>query len=200
MQYKGNILQYKKNSSNYSKKQIYSLIAKGHWLLKRKTYATQSDRYTNPNTNYLRRINGQFIDLNTGQTVQKPSCKNPEPSTFDDLPFITPVVDPDSPLPPPKPIDNRNFPIIKKIITSIVTNIIEDNGTLICTQQENPCTGEITTTPQDERCYSTTFSDVPIGKINTLCYQQEPLYYPKTRYTMNNSGNKWPYGSKIIRI
>jgi len=199
MQYKGNILQYKKNSSSYTKKQIYSLIAKGKWLLRKKTYATQSDRYSNPNTNYLRRINGQFIDLNTGQIAQNPSCKDHQPITFDNLPFL-PHVDNNNPfLPPPAPIDNNTFPIIKKIITSIVTNIIEDNGTLICNQQENPCTGEITTTPDSERCYSTTFSDVPFGKINTLCYQQKPLYYPKTRYTMNNSENKWPYGSKFIQ-
>jgi hypothetical protein len=78
-------------------------------------------------------------------------------------------------------------------------NIIEDNGTLICTQQENPVTGEIITTPQDDRCYSTSYSDVPYGSINSLCYKQEPLYYPRTRYTMNNSADKWPYGSKFIR-
>jgi hypothetical protein len=198
MQYKGNILQYKSNSSNYTKKQIYSLIAKGNWLLRKKTYASQSDRYTNPNTNHLRRINGKFIDLNTGQITEKPDCKNPQPIIYEELPFVPDVI-PDPPLPPPVPVITRTFPIIRRIITSIVTNIIEDDGLLVCTQQEDPCTGEIITTPEDERCYPTTFSDVPNGKINTLCYQQEPLYYPKTRTTMNNSDNKWPYGSKLIR-
>lgn len=199
MQYKGNILQYKKNSSSYTKNQIYSLIAKGKWLLRNKTYATQSDRYSNPNTNHLRRLNGQFIDLNTAQRTTQPSCKDQKPSIFNSLPYVPPV-NPQPPLPPPKPIINQKFPIIRKIITSIVTNIIEDNGTLICTQQENPCTGEITTTPQSDRCYPTTYSDVPFGTINTLCYKQEPLYYPKTRYTMNNSTDKWPYGSKFIQF
>jgi len=197
MQYKGNILQYKKNSSNYTKNQIYSLIGQGKWLLRNKTYATQSETYTNPNTNYLRRINGQFIDLNTGQNVPQPNCKNPQPIIFPVLPNVIPVVSP-PPLPPPKPSQPQTFPITTNIVI-ISTDIIEDNGVLICSQQENPCTGEIKTTFQGDHCYSTTFSDVPRGKINTLCYQTEPLYYPKTRLTMNNSTDKWPYGSKFIR-
>lgn len=54
---KGNILQYKKNSSNLTKNQRYSQIAKGMWVNRTKTYATQSQTYTNPNTNYLKRVN-----------------------------------------------------------------------------------------------------------------------------------------------
>lgn len=54
---KGNILQYKKNSSNLTKNQKYSQIAKGNWINRTKTYATQSQTYTNPNTNYLKKVN-----------------------------------------------------------------------------------------------------------------------------------------------
>jgi len=54
---KGNILQYKKNSSNLTKKQKYSQISKGLWTNRTKTYATQSDTYTNPNTTSLKRVN-----------------------------------------------------------------------------------------------------------------------------------------------
>lgn len=47
---KGNVLQYKKNSSCLTKNQKYSLIAQGRWNYN-KTWATQSTRgYTNPNT------------------------------------------------------------------------------------------------------------------------------------------------------
>jgi hypothetical protein len=53
---KGNILQYKKNSSSLTKQQKYSLIAKGYWVGK-KSYSTQSQTYTNPNTTSLQRIN-----------------------------------------------------------------------------------------------------------------------------------------------
>lgn len=54
---KGNILQYKKNSSNLTKNQRYSQIAKGMWTNRTKTWATQSQVYTNPNTASLKRVN-----------------------------------------------------------------------------------------------------------------------------------------------
>jgi hypothetical protein len=60
---KGNILQYKKNSSNLTKKQQYSQLAQGKWYY-RKTWATQSSRgYTNPNTNNLQRVNSETVEL-----------------------------------------------------------------------------------------------------------------------------------------
>ena len=51
--YKGNILQYKKNSSNLTKNQRYSQISKGNWTNRTKTFATQSQTYSNPNTTGL---------------------------------------------------------------------------------------------------------------------------------------------------
>ena len=60
---KGNILQYKKNSSNLTKKQQYSLIAQGKWYY-RKTWASQSSTgYTNPNTGSLQRVNSETVEL-----------------------------------------------------------------------------------------------------------------------------------------
>jgi hypothetical protein len=55
--YKGNILQYKENSSHLTKKQKYSQLAKGFGNNRKKSYATQSETYTNPNTTGLLRIN-----------------------------------------------------------------------------------------------------------------------------------------------
>lgn len=55
--YKGNILQYKANSSRLSKKQKYSQISKGFWSNRKKVFATQSQTYTNPNTTSLQRVN-----------------------------------------------------------------------------------------------------------------------------------------------
>ena len=49
---KATIFQYKNNSAGFSKKQQYSRIARGLGQ-KKTTYATQSDTYTNPNTNNL---------------------------------------------------------------------------------------------------------------------------------------------------
>lgn len=54
---KGNVLQYKKNSSSLTKSQRYSQICKGMWTNRTKNYATQSDVYTNPNTTSLLREN-----------------------------------------------------------------------------------------------------------------------------------------------
>ena len=54
---KANILQYKCNSSNLTKKQKYSQISKGFGNLRKKGYATQSVSYTNPNTTSFLRAN-----------------------------------------------------------------------------------------------------------------------------------------------
>jgi hypothetical protein len=63
---KGNVLQYKKNSSNLTKKQQYALIAQGKWV-NRKTWATQSSRgYTNPNTKGLQRVNTVDLAIDVG--------------------------------------------------------------------------------------------------------------------------------------
>ena len=61
MLYKGNILQYKKNSSSITKNQRYAQIAKGKWTNRTKTWATQSDTYSNPNTSSLLRVNYTII-------------------------------------------------------------------------------------------------------------------------------------------
>ena len=60
---KGNILQYKKNSSNLTKNQRYSKIAKGQWTNRTKTWATQSQTYSNPNTSNLLRVNYSKIPV-----------------------------------------------------------------------------------------------------------------------------------------
>jgi hypothetical protein len=61
---KGNILQYKKNSSNLTKNQRYAQIAKGLWTNRNTTWATQSSRgYTNPNNKSLQRVNSLDITL-----------------------------------------------------------------------------------------------------------------------------------------
>jgi hypothetical protein len=58
---KGNVLQYKKNSANLTKSQKYALIARGMWINRTKTYASQSDICSNPNTNSLKREGGEYI-------------------------------------------------------------------------------------------------------------------------------------------
>lgn len=60
---KGNILQYKKNSSNLTKNQRFSKIAKGQWTNRTKSWATQSQTYSNPNTSSLLRVNYSKIPV-----------------------------------------------------------------------------------------------------------------------------------------
>ena len=81
MRLKGNILQYKKNSSGLTKNQRYAKIAKGTWVNRTKTWATQSDTYSNPNTTSLLRVN--FVTISsTNNAFSKRSdpfnCKNLE--------------------------------------------------------------------------------------------------------------------------
>jgi hypothetical protein len=152
---KGNILQYKKNSSNLTKKQRYSRLARGLWVNK-KTWATQSTRgYTNPNIQNLQRIGAVNITLDGNITERPISC---------------------------------NLPI----------EVIQDLGILNCRVQENLCTGELITTPQGDNCYVTSDSDVP-GQLAALCWNDStPTWYPRTRYIMTNSGNKWPTNAPLF--
>jgi hypothetical protein len=77
MIYKGNILQYKINSSNITKKQKYSLIAQGKWTNRTKTWATQSATYTNPNNSSLQRVN--YIVVPTPSNIPQPQiCPDEE--------------------------------------------------------------------------------------------------------------------------
>jgi len=69
---KGNVLQYKKNSTNLTKIQRYSQIAKGLWKNRTKTWATQTATYTNPNQNNLKRVGYVEYPNNTPTTPSGP--------------------------------------------------------------------------------------------------------------------------------
>ena len=61
---KAEILKYKANSSNITKKQQYANAASNRWLTSRKRcWATQTDTYTNPNTSALQRV-GDVLECN----------------------------------------------------------------------------------------------------------------------------------------
>lgn len=80
---KGNVLQYKKNSSNITKQQRYSQIAKGMWTNRNTTWATQSTTATMPNTLSLKRVNYRTIYLDNGAPAIGPiTCPNLTPATI----------------------------------------------------------------------------------------------------------------------
>ena len=62
---KGNVLQYKNNSSRLTKAERYSQICKGKWTNRTVSFATQSETYSNPNTRSLKRVNYIEIPPNT---------------------------------------------------------------------------------------------------------------------------------------
>lgn len=165
---KGNVLQYKANSSNLTKAQKYSKIAKGQWINRNTTWATQSARgYTNPNTQSLKR---------TGNVVNV--ALNPISGAI-----IGPTLE---------PLTCPLIPINSKPI------VIQDGGVLICSVQENVCTKNTKSTLSQKICNPTTDSDVP-GPIQDLCWNDgTQTWYPRQRYIMTNSGNKFPYNYKFV--
>ena len=206
---KGNVLQYKKNSSDLTKNQRYSQIAKGMWTNRTKTWGSQSESVTNPNSDLLKRVNyNTFVKPNYG---------------VDGTEIVEPILS-TSAIINCSPGSTRNFAALPKIGTSIVSALpvvvkstvtltmppyvshpkiltpqaIQTGGSLIGTIVENPCSGEILQQTYTQDCYSTTDSGVP-GPSTLLCWNDGlQTYYPKTKLTYGTSGNKWPTNAKLI--
>jgi len=163
---KGNILQYKKNSVNFTKKQKYSQFSRGCGNSRKKSYASQSITSSNPNTSSLQRVNYTNI---------------PYPNTI--------IGSPNNPSGPYQAnVPNQS---------NCPSNVLQDGGNLVCGVLVNPCTQEIITpyTP-NTLCYPTTSSNVPGPPIFLCWYSNIQTWYPRQRYTMNNSLDKWPQGYK----
>jgi len=198
---KGNVLQYKKNSSNLTQWQKYSKIAKGQWVNRTKTWATQSDRgYTNPNNLNLIRVGGVNVTLNGTATTLPVTCPKPGTIVYPVLPANSGGGggEPNPVLPPPPiaPVDGGNvIPITPVPVPEPV--VIQDFGNLVCGTYENVCTGERTPIILLDNCHPTTDSDVP-GTIEELCWNDgNPTWYPRQRYIMTNSDNKWPINAVL---
>lgn len=234
---KGNVLQYKNNSSNITKQQRYSQIAKGQWTNRNTTWASQTITTTMPNTLSLKRVNYKTIYLDNGApaaelpitcltptipTIPKklpinPNARNTSIQLNDNeygirsnlCPiYVTPPGPPiyinGGPYPevPKKPIDPiiiPVLPVIKPPAKPAARVVIPDGGNLICNISENICTGEVfSVTKANNNCNPSSASDVP-GPIISLCYNNGlSTYYPRQRYIMTNSGNKFPVGYKCL--
>jgi hypothetical protein len=167
---KGNVLQYKKNSTQLTKKQRYSQIAKGLWTNRTKTWATQSATYTNPNTMSLKRVG--FVEY------PKNDITPGSPANIAG-PYI--------------PVSLLNDPFNCPTLT------FKDGGSLVCGTYEDPCTGVVVDKNIQPKYYPTSDSDVP-GPIQQLYWDPRvQTWYPKQRLTMNNSTNKWPVNYKLLR-
>lgn len=201
---KGNILQYKKNSSNLTRNQIYSKIAAGKWNGK-KAYASQSETVTNFNVNSLRLSNyGSIVVTNIPKSTPVACNSNttqfntlaPSNYTGGNVPTKIPIIPPPPPTPTP-PFTNPIFPPTQSIPTPTPTTI-PDGGTLVCSVTENFCTGQVINTRKNRICYPSTDSDIP-GPMFGLCYDKSlPTNYPKQRRTYLAGGGKWPTNAKNI--
>ena len=164
--YKGNILQYKGNSARLTKAQKYAQLAKCSGPNRTKVFATQSQTYTNPNTTGLLRVGFQ--------TYSYPNNIVGSPNNISG-PFQYNVANPDD----------------------CSSNTIKDGGILVCGTYANQCTGEIYTSSNTNPniCNPASASNVPGQSI--LCWNKKvDSWFPRQKYTMNNSGNKWPQGYK----
>lgn len=164
--YKGNILQYKGNSLGLTKRQKYAQLAKGLGPSRTKVFATQSQTYTNPNTTSLLRVNYNTLPF-PNQLVGQPNNISG--------PFQYDV---------PNPFDCSD-------------NSLQDGGNLVCGTYANPCTGQIISSLKaGPQCYPSYCSDVPGTPIDLCWNPKVTTWFPRQRYFMNNSDNKWPQGYK----
>jgi hypothetical protein len=171
---KGNVLEHRNNRLNFTKKQRYAQLAHGVKFVK-KTFAVQSETYTNPNVLSLKRNN--YVGITQGGALTN------DPITCPLVPVIPrgPIL-PQSqkqkkssknPILPPQPPPSLNKnPVIPPfgLVPLPPPVVYPSGGTLQCNIIENICTGEILRKNSlQELCHDTTCSDVP-GRIMDLCY------------------------------
>jgi len=163
---KGNILQYKGNSARLTKSQKYSQLARCTGPNRTKVFATQSETYTNPNTTGLLR------------------------SGYVTYPFPNQIVGAPNNISGPFAYNLSNP-------NDCSSNSVQDGGTLVCGTYANPCTGQIYKkgTSFSTICNPASASNVPGSSI--LCWNNKiQTWFPKPRYVMNNSTDKWPINYK----
>jgi hypothetical protein len=207
---KGNVLQYAHthHTNKLTKNQIYASIVQGKWISK-KSYATQTETYTNPNNNYLKRVNYDVINVDTGvQTTEPITCPSNTPQTPANILPVnnnTPSVVPNI-LPPPPPTPSKNkftLPDIVPVVDTPQNNNIPDGGNLVIGIIENICSGEskIVCNINPIVCFPSSFSDVPRenGIDKELCYiKGTPTWLPGSGINTSSAidGGQFPTNYK----
>ena len=166
LQYKGNILQYKKNTICMTKNQKYSQIAKGLGSNRTKVFATQTQTYSNPNTLGLLRVG----------TTSYPFPNNivGAPNNITG-PFQYNVTNPNG-CSSNTLVDGGS--LVSGIYVNPCTNVIIQN------------------TNVEQQCFPTYCSDVPGKPEMLCWNSKQQTWYPRQKIYMNNSLNKWPEGYK----
>jgi hypothetical protein len=166
---KGNILQYKKNSSNFTKNQRYSRIS--NIGIRGKTYATQSITYSNPNTSGLLRVNSIEIPPNT--IVGQPNNESGPFQYNVRNPFGCSSTS----------VQSGGNLICNTVANPCTNKLIKTYKILNCSSiNDSDVPG---------------FSNPDVAKV--LCWDPRiNTWYPKQRLIMSNSGNKWPTNYKAL--
>jgi hypothetical protein len=163
---KGNILQYKGNSSRITKKQRYAQLAKGFGPNRTKVFATQSQTYTNPNTTGLARVNSVEIPFPNNIVGQPNNISGPFQYNVDN-PFGCSGVSLQ---------DGGN------LVCGTYTDPC--SGQIIKTANTSATI-----------CNPASASGVP-GSTTLCWNKTVQTWFPRNRYTMSNSGTNWPQGYK----
>lgn len=163
---KGNILQYKGNSSQLTKKQKYSQLAKGFGPNRTKVFATQSETYTNPNTTGLLRVNSSILPFPNDLVGQPNNISGPFQYAVPNPNGCTGLS-----------IQDGGNLVCGTYANPCTGEIIQTGATssVIC----NPASA----------------SNVP-GSATLCWDTKVQTWFPRQRYFMNNSGTKWPQGYK----
>lgn len=164
--YKGNILQYKGNSAQLTKKQRYAQLAKGSGPNRTKVFATQTDTYTNPNTTGLIRIGYTSYPF-PNQIVGAPNNVSG--------PFLYNVSNPND-CPDNTVLDGG----------TLVCGTYADPCTGEIVVEANT---------DATVCHPAAASNVP-GATLLCWNKKIQTWFPRGRYVMNNSLSKWPQGYK----
>jgi len=165
--YKGNILQYKGNSSRITKKQKYAQISKGMWCNRTKVFATQSTTYTNPNTTAMQRVNYTTLPY-PNQIVGQPNNISG--------PFQYNV---------PSPYECPTTSVQEGGNLVCGTYVNPCNGQVIQKIPQPPLI-----------CNSSTASDVPGIPVDLCWTPKVQTWFPRNNLTNSNSLDKWPEGYK----
>jgi hypothetical protein len=168
MKKKGNVLQYKKNQTPLSQTQIYSKKVKNLWTNRKKSWASQSDQYTFPNTSSLLRVGTTLVHSSSSCAIVSNST-----SPILEIPsyaYTTPPVDSENIPDTIGPITNENQEPVTQPINPPPSCTYVDNGVLICTKVVDPLTGEVILNTYTQKCYPTSDSDVP--GIGVLCWTE----------------------------
>ena len=165
--YKGNILQYKGNSAQLTKRQKYAQLAKGLGPNRTKVFATQSQTYSNPNTTGLARVNSN------------------------EFPFPNQIVGAPNNISGPYQYNVANPAGCSSNKLQDGGNLVCGTYADPCTGEI------IKAGPTSAGIYTPSYcSDVPGPPIELYWNKKVQTWFPKQRLSMNTSSSKWPNGYK----